>query len=126
MQVYTPALLVPLAAPDFSMPYNVICLSSTVLAVYFGATLNLVMRRGSSDATALGASGGTEMEGKEAARRRRLRKALQAVVVVVSFGALALYLDSELREQAEDWLRGLGFEVGSPKPLLGCQAQGTC
>ncbi|KAG2448857.1 hypothetical protein HYH02_006208 [Chlamydomonas schloesseri] len=126
-QVYTPALLVPLAAPDFSMPYNVICLSSTVLAVYFGATLNLVMRRGAGDtAGADGAAAAGGAAGKAAARRRRLRKAVQAVVLLVAFGALALYLDSELREQAEEWLRGLGLEVGSPKPLLGCQAQGTC
>ncbi|KAG2432868.1 hypothetical protein HXX76_008600 [Chlamydomonas incerta] len=128
-QVYTPALLVPLAAPDFSMPYNVICLSSTVLAVYFGATLNLVMRRGTGDAAAgvgAAASGESEAESRKAARRRRLQKAVQAVVVIIAFGALALYLDSELREQAEDWLRRLGFEVGSAKPLLGCQAQGTC
>uniref|UniRef100_A0A0R0GQ63 GPI transamidase component PIG-T n=1 Tax=Glycine max TaxID=3847 RepID=A0A0R0GQ63_SOYBN len=38
-------LLVPLMTPDFSMPYNVITISCTVFALYFGSLLN-VLRRG--------------------------------------------------------------------------------
>jgi phosphatidylinositol glycan class T len=153
-------LLVPLAAPDFSMPYNVgappcctcasaaasaaaavclilcssaaaalahealrgscrlrrstaahrpdppsrlptpqvCCLTSTVLAVYIGATLNALMRRHGEKA-----GGG----GKAEARR----KALKFVVVVALFSGLALYLDEALREQAQGLLRELGLEL---------------
>ncbi|KAL5150530.1 GPI transamidase component PIG-T [Glycine soja] len=42
---YTELLLVPLMTPDFSMPYNVITISCTVFALYFGSLLN-VLRRG--------------------------------------------------------------------------------
>ncbi|KAI5069341.1 hypothetical protein GOP47_0015642 [Adiantum capillus-veneris] len=45
VQVYTEVLLVPLATPDFSMPYNVITLTCTVLALYFGSLLNVLRRR---------------------------------------------------------------------------------
>lgn len=45
VQVYTEVLLVPLATPDFSMPYNVITLTCTVLALYFGSLLNILRRR---------------------------------------------------------------------------------
>lgn len=39
------ALLVTLPTPDFSMPYNVIILTSTVLALAFGAVFNMAVRR---------------------------------------------------------------------------------
>jgi GPI-anchor transamidase subunit T len=42
--VYTPALLVDLATPDFSMPYNVIIMSSTLIALTFGNIFNLLTR----------------------------------------------------------------------------------
>ena len=45
LKVQSESLLVPLPVPDFSMPYNVITLSSTVLAFYFGAMLNTLVRR---------------------------------------------------------------------------------
>ncbi|CAN1318393.1 GPI transamidase component PIG-T [Linum perenne] len=35
---YTEVLLVPLTTPDFSMPYNVITITCTVFALYFGST----------------------------------------------------------------------------------------
>lgn len=41
----TPALLLSLPTPDFSMPYNVIILSSTVIALAFGSIFNLLVRR---------------------------------------------------------------------------------
>ncbi|XP_032813930.2 GPI-anchor transamidase component PIGT [Petromyzon marinus] len=44
-RVYTPPLLISLPTPDFSMPYNVICLTCTVLAVGFGSLHNLLTRR---------------------------------------------------------------------------------
>ncbi|KAJ4968454.1 hypothetical protein NE237_015155 [Protea cynaroides] len=42
---YTEILLVPLATPDFSMPYNVITFTCTVFALYFGSMLNVLRRR---------------------------------------------------------------------------------
>lgn len=42
---YTEVLLVPLTTPDFSMPYNVITFTCTVLALYFGSLLNALRRR---------------------------------------------------------------------------------
>ncbi|XP_042516140.1 GPI transamidase component PIG-T [Macadamia integrifolia] len=42
---YTEILLVPLATPDFSMPYNVITITCTVFALYFGSLLNVLRRR---------------------------------------------------------------------------------
>uniref|UniRef100_A0A8C7HMK5 Phosphatidylinositol glycan anchor biosynthesis class T n=1 Tax=Oncorhynchus kisutch TaxID=8019 RepID=A0A8C7HMK5_ONCKI len=44
MRVYTEPLLVNLPTPDFSMPYNVICLTCTVMAVDYGSLYNLLTR----------------------------------------------------------------------------------
>ncbi|KAI9809576.1 MAG: hypothetical protein M1825_000008 [Sarcosagium campestre] len=41
----TTSLLLPLPTPDFSMPYNVIILTSTVMALAFGMIFNLLVRR---------------------------------------------------------------------------------
>ncbi|XP_051145944.1 uncharacterized protein LOC127261691 [Andrographis paniculata] len=41
----TEVLLVPLTTPDFSMPYNVITITCTVFALYFGSLLNALWRR---------------------------------------------------------------------------------
>src|ERR1700736_5031809 len=41
----TPSLLLSLPTPDFSMPYNVIILSSTVIALAFGSVFNILVRR---------------------------------------------------------------------------------
>ncbi|KAK2990056.1 hypothetical protein RJ640_025419 [Escallonia rubra] len=42
---YTEVLLVPLTTPDFSMPYNVITITCTVFALYFGSLLNALRKR---------------------------------------------------------------------------------
>jgi len=42
---YTEVLLVPLTTPDFSMPYNVITITCTVFALYFGSLLKVIRRR---------------------------------------------------------------------------------
>ncbi|XP_060913130.1 GPI transamidase component PIG-T [Labrus mixtus] len=44
VRVYTEPLLVNLPTPDFSMPYNVICLTCTVVAVGYGSLYNLLTR----------------------------------------------------------------------------------
>jgi GPI-anchor transamidase subunit T len=43
--IRTTSLLLPLPTPDFSMPYNVIILTSTVMALAFGSIFNLLIRR---------------------------------------------------------------------------------
>ncbi|RWS21482.1 GPI transamidase component PIG-T-like protein, partial [Leptotrombidium deliense] len=45
IRIHTESLLVSLATPDFSMPYNVICLVSTVVSLAFGPIHNLTTRR---------------------------------------------------------------------------------
>ncbi|XP_061910365.1 GPI transamidase component PIG-T [Entelurus aequoreus] len=44
VRIYTEPLLVNLPTPDFSMPYNVICLTCTVVAVGYGSIYNLLTR----------------------------------------------------------------------------------
>lgn len=43
-RIYTNTLLVSLPTPDFSMPYNVITLTCTVIALFFGSIFNLLIR----------------------------------------------------------------------------------
>lgn len=44
-RIYTPVLLVDPATPDFSMPYNVIIMSCTLIALIFGSIFNLLTRK---------------------------------------------------------------------------------
>ncbi|GBE90200.1 GPI transamidase component PIG-T homolog [Sparassis crispa] len=44
-RIYTSTLLVDLATPDFSMPYNVIIISCTLIALIFGSVFNLLTRK---------------------------------------------------------------------------------
>ncbi|BFZ59762.1 Subunit of the glycosylphosphatidylinositol transamidase complex-like protein [Saitoella coloradoensis] len=44
-QMRTTSLMLTMPTPDFSMPYNVIILTSTVLALAFGSIFNLLVRR---------------------------------------------------------------------------------
>lgn len=43
--LFTEPLLVPLPTPDFSMPYNVITMTSTVVAFFVGSMLNTLLRK---------------------------------------------------------------------------------
>jgi len=45
IRLHTETLLISLPTPDFSMPYNVICLACTVIAIAFGSIHNLTTRR---------------------------------------------------------------------------------
>ncbi|KAL4071460.1 GPI transamidase component PIG-T [Scleroderma yunnanense] len=44
-RMYSPTLLIDLPTPDFSMPYNVIILSCTLITLIFGSIFNLITRR---------------------------------------------------------------------------------
>ena len=59
--MYTPTLLITLATPDFSMPYNVIIFTSTVAAFIFASVFNLLTRR-----FVIVRLGGAKEEGKKA------------------------------------------------------------
>jgi phosphatidylinositol glycan class T len=42
-RIYTSALLVGLATPDFSMPYNVIIFTCSLIAFIFGSVFDLLI-----------------------------------------------------------------------------------
>ncbi|KAF9585323.1 hypothetical protein BGW38_002888 [Lunasporangiospora selenospora] len=44
VRVYTETLLLSLPTPDFSMPYNVITLTCTVISLFFGTIFNMMTR----------------------------------------------------------------------------------
>jgi len=44
-RIYTTTLLVDLATPDFSMPYNVIIFTCSLIAFIFGIVFNLLTRK---------------------------------------------------------------------------------
>ncbi|KAF9973673.1 hypothetical protein BGZ73_003040 [Actinomortierella ambigua] len=44
VRIYTEPLMVSLPTPDFSMPYNVITLTCTVIVLFFGSMFNLLTR----------------------------------------------------------------------------------
>ncbi|KAF2200294.1 GPI transamidase component GPI16 precursor [Delitschia confertaspora ATCC 74209] len=72
----TTSLLLPLPTPDFSMPYNVIILTSTVMALAFGNVFNLLVRRlvGADEMDAFGPRG---IKGKLTGRLQRLMRAFK-------------------------------------------------
>ena len=43
-RMYTTSTLLDMPTPDFSMPYNVIIMTSTVIALFFGSVFNLLTR----------------------------------------------------------------------------------
>lgn len=45
LKMYSETLLMNLPTPDFSMPYNVICLTCTVIAIAFGSIHNFTTRK---------------------------------------------------------------------------------
>ena len=71
MYLRTTSLLLPLPTPDFSMPYNVIILTSTVMALAFGSIFNLLVRR---------FVGADEVEGYDI---RKLRTLLRGKLVTI-------------------------------------------
>ncbi|KAJ5669782.1 hypothetical protein N7462_010852 [Penicillium macrosclerotiorum] len=74
--IRTTSLLLPLPTPDFSMPYNVIILTSTVIALAFGTIFNILVRRvvSADEAAALGAQSlKGKLQGKLIAIRDKLR-----------------------------------------------------
>jgi phosphatidylinositol glycan class T len=90
-RVYTRPVLVDLATPDFSMPYNVIIMTCTLLALVFGSVFNMLTRKfavmyvgdkgkgtveesGATDAQIQGAAGAV-VSGQTVAGRESIAKA---------------------------------------------------
>ena len=43
--VYAESVLLSMPTPDFSMPYNVITMTCTVMALFFGSAFNIMTRK---------------------------------------------------------------------------------
>jgi phosphatidylinositol glycan class T len=72
----TTSLLLPLPTPDFSMPYNVIILTSTIIALTFGNIFNVLVRQFVGAEEAVGGGVAVTL----LARLQPVRAKLQAVV----------------------------------------------
>lgn len=101
MQVYSPGLVVPLAVPDFSMPYNVICLTSTVLAIFMGGVLNALLWRPGKDER--------EAADPKTVLLKQRKKRVRLVVLVVAFLVVAVYFDADLQQEILKQARALGL-----------------
>lgn len=88
-------LLVNLPIPDASMPFNVVCFTSTAVAVSFGSMLGALMT--SSEAAA--GKKGAQLPG-----RTMKQRVVRGVVVLALVGAAAVYMDKGLQRQVEGWL----------------------
>ena len=99
IKVYTQGLLLPLPYPDFSMPYNVTCFTSTLLAIYLGSILTLLLHRPRVAAEAALAS----------RSQSKFKKAAKGLSLFVVFGGLILYLDKDA-QRAVGALLGVDLE----------------
>ena len=94
--IYSNGVLVPMPTPDFSMPYNVCCLSCTVLALYvMGINAAVFSKAGHEEADA---------KQNKAAKRRQL---VGVLLLVLTFGTFAVYADKSLQRQLQGLL-GMG------------------
>ncbi|EFN58313.1 hypothetical protein CHLNCDRAFT_142327 [Chlorella variabilis] len=90
--------LAPLPLPDLSMPFNVICFTSTLLAILLGGVANVVLRSPAELA------GQAASEGGAPAWRRKLRR---VAALLLPMCVLAVYLDRDLQRQLEGWAHQL-------------------
>lgn len=82
------------------MPYNVICLTSTVLAVFCGTLLNIMLKQeDGSDANQADA-----LEKDEGAVRTKRVKRVLVAIVIIGFLGLGVYLDPEASRAVRGWL----------------------
>lgn len=93
--LYGTGALVPLPTPDFSMPYNVCCMTCTVLSIYILGVISVVF-----DKPATGAAS------SKAARRKQAGK---VIVLFVCFGSAALAFDKSLQRQIQQMLIEVGL-----------------
>lgn len=96
--VYSNGVLIPMPTPDFSMPYNVCCLSCTVLALYVMGINAAVFSKPEHDVA--------DAKQNKAAKRRQLASVLLLVLV---FGSLAVSTDKALQRQLKS-VFGMGSD----------------
>lgn len=93
----TPVHVVSLPIPDASMPFNVICFTSTIMAMFFGSAVTPAL---------IGPQEMLVQRDFKVGLKNRLRRAVLAMLVV---GGGALYLDPSLQRQAQEWLAHIGL-----------------
>lgn len=93
---YTNSVVVSAATPDFSMPYIVCALSSSLLAVYAGLVVSALVRRPRAAAAQLLSQSG------------KWKRKVKVAVVLAAFAVLVPYLDTEWR----DWLEARAADLG--------------
>lgn len=89
--------MVHLATPDFSMPYNVCCMTCTLLALYVGLQLRILTYRRRDE------------ESRLAQKKSRASKLLKPLVVCVGMGVMLLVVDDETRETVRTFASKMGF-----------------
>lgn len=102
MHQWSPLLLVNLPIPDASMPFNVVCFTSTAVALACSSLLNALLT------TQTTSSPQTDGDRDGASVKRAMRgRALRLVVVLVASGGLAVYLDRDVQRKAESVVNSL-------------------
>ena len=92
--VYSSGVLVPLPTPDFSMPYNVCCLSCTVLAIYILGVTSIVF---------------SKPDDGVANNKTAKQKRFVTTTLLLGFLSLAIALDKGLQRQLEKFLADIGL-----------------
>lgn len=83
--LHTSSTLLSLPTPDFSMPYNVIILTSTLIALFFGSVVNALVRTWwvvDMDAVEEAEGLAGDLVGKEVASKETEREGLRRRIVV--------------------------------------------
>jgi phosphatidylinositol glycan class T len=97
--------LINLPIPDASMPFNVVCFTSTVMALAFGSALNAILLTKTPFGKKNKGGGIDDAEEEEKKRRRAIKlKLVRMVAVLVIVGITAVYMDKDLQRQVDAWL----------------------
>lgn len=95
-RVYSNGMVVPVPTPDFTMPYNVLCMSGTVLMVFVAGLAKVLYQK-------------TSPEGASETGGASKRMKLGLVLVGVGLFGVAVYLDESFQEQVVSFLADLGL-----------------
>jgi len=94
--------LINLPIPDASMPFNVVCFTSTIIALTFGSALNAILTKAPLNKVK---QENTDAEEEKSKRRRAIKlKLARVVAVLVIVGITAVYMDKDLQRQVDAWL----------------------
>ena len=97
--------LLNLPIADASMPFNVICFSSTAIAFLFGSIISQILKESNWKPSR------TDEEPKMSTRFKKAlrRRALRALIVLLVSGSATIYLDRDLRHQIEDYFVNIPY-----------------